>query len=73
MDGALAGTAFAEGMHGSVAVPPHQAGFLAAMAAFVGPAILIKRRLHGPRQLGTDLQGGAQYKYGLLWVWGWLA
>jgi manganese transport protein len=24
--------------------------------------------LHGPRQLGTDLAGGAQFKYGLLWV-----
>jgi NRAMP (natural resistance-associated macrophage protein)-like metal ion transporter len=29
-----------------------------------------QRRLYGPGQLGTDLLGGAKYKYGLLWVVG---
>ena len=27
-----------------------------------------ERRLHGPGNWGTDLAGGAQFKYGLLWV-----
>ena len=27
-----------------------------------------QRRLHGPRQLGHRPAGGAQFKYGLLWV-----
>ena len=30
-----------ENVHGSVAVPPHQAGFWRQWRAFVGPAILI--------------------------------
>ena len=59
-----------EGMHGTVDVPPHQAGFWRQWRAFVGPAILISVGYMDPGNWGTDLQGGAQFKYGLLWVVG---
>src|SRR5580698_4855338 len=59
-----------EGMHGSVEVPPHQAGFWQQWRAFVGPAILISVGYMDPGNWGTDLAGGAQFKYGLLWVVG---
>ena len=59
-----------EGMHGSVAVPHHQAGFWRQWRAFVGPAILVSVGYMDPGNWGTDLQGGAQFKYGLLWVVG---
>ncbi len=57
-----------EGVHSSVEVPHHQAGFWEQWRAFVGPAILISVGYMDPGNWGTDLQGGAQYKYGLLWV-----
>ncbi len=57
-------------MHSSVAVPHHQAGFWRQWRAFVGPAILISVGYMDPGNWGTDLQGGAQFKYGLLWVVG---
>jgi len=59
-----------EGMHGSVEVPHHQAGFWQQWRAFVGPAILISVGYMDPGNWGTDLAGGAQFKYGLLWVVG---
>jgi manganese transport protein len=59
-----------EGVHGSVGVPPHQAGFWRQWRAFVGPAILVSVGYMDPGNWGTDLQGGAQFKYGLLWVVG---
>jgi manganese transport protein len=59
-----------EGMHGTVEVPPHQAGFWRQWRAFVGPAILISVGYMDPGNWGTDLQAGAQYQYGLLWVVG---
>jgi len=59
-----------EGVHGSVAVPPAQAGFWRQWQAFVGPAILVSVGYMDPGNWGTDLQAGAQYKYGLLWVVG---
>ena len=59
-----------EGMHSTVNVPPHQAGFWRQWRAFVGPAILISVGYMDPGNWGTDLQGGAQFKYGLLWVVG---
>ena len=59
-----------EGMHSSVAVPHHQAGFWEQWRAFVGPAILISVGYMDPGNWGTDLQSGAQFKYGLLWVVG---
>ncbi len=59
-----------EGVHRSVDVPHHQAGFWEQWRAFVGPAILVSVGYMDPGNWGTDLQGGAQYKYGLLWVVG---
>ncbi len=51
-------------------VPPHQAGFWQQWRAFVGPAILISVGYMDPGNWGTDLAGGAQFKYALLWVVG---
>src|SRR5277367_3612433 len=64
------GTLSIEGMHGSVNVPHHQAGFWKQYRAFVGPAILISVGYMDPGNWGTDLQSGAQFKFGLLWVVG---
>lgn len=57
-----------EGMHSSVAVPHVTAGFWRQWRAFVGPAILVSVGYMDPGNWGTDLAGGAQFKYGLLWV-----
>jgi manganese transport protein len=57
-----------EGLHGSVQVPPHETGFWRQWRAFVGPAILVSVGYMDPGNWGTDLAGGAQFKYGLLWV-----
>jgi len=59
-----------EGMHSTVGVPPHQAGFWEQWRAFVGPAILVSVGYMDPGNWGTDLQAGAQFQYGLLWVVG---
>src|SRR6201992_3208 len=59
-----------EGVHSSVAVPHHEAGFWEKWRAFVGPAILVSVGYMDPGNWGTDLQGGAQFNYGLLWVIG---
>ena len=73
-DGAAAvpegGSLSLEGMHGSVEVPKPQASFWKQWRAFVGPAILISVGYMDPGNWGTDLAGGAQFKYGLLWVVG---
>ena len=60
-----------EGVHGSVEVPPAKAGFIRQWRAFVGPAILVSVGYMDPGNWGTDLAGGAQFKYGLLWWWRW--
>jgi manganese transport protein len=57
-----------EGMHGSVAVPGAGAGFWRQWRAFVGPAVLVSVGYMDPGNWGTDLQSGASYRYGLLWV-----
>jgi manganese transport protein len=57
-----------ENVHGSVPVPDSRAGFWRQMAAFFGPAVLVSVAYMDPGNWGTDLQGGAQFKYGLLWV-----
>ena len=59
-----------EGVHGSVELPGHQAGFWRQWWAFSGPAVLVSVGYMDPGNWGTDLQGGAQFKYGLLWVVG---
>jgi manganese transport protein len=57
-----------EGMHSTVAVPHPHAGFWRQWRAFVGPALLISVGYMDPGNWGTDLQAGAQFKYGLLFV-----
>jgi manganese transport protein len=57
-----------EDVHGSVEVPPVKASFLRQWRAFAGPAILVSVGYMDPGNWGTDLAGGAQFKYGLLWV-----
>src|ERR1700752_2938264 len=57
-----------EGVHGSVPVPPVKAGFLRQWRAFVGTPLLVSVGFIDSRNWGTDLAGGAQFKYGLLWV-----
>src|SRR5450755_2349903 len=59
-----------EGVHSSIEVPHHEAGFWEQWRAFVGPAILVSVGYMDPGNWGTDLQAGAQFKYGLLWVVG---
>ncbi len=59
-----------EGMHGSVEVPHHEAGFWKQWRVFVGPAVLVSVGYMDPGNWGTDLAGGAEFKYGLLWVIG---
>ncbi len=59
-----------EGLHDSVSVPDHKAGFWKQMAAYFGPAVLVSVAYMDPGNWGTDLQGGAQFKYALLWVVG---
>ena len=67
-DGPHGGHLSLEGMHGTVEVPHHKTGFWQQWRAFVGPAILISVGYMDPGNWGTDLAGGAQFKYGLLWV-----
>ena len=57
-------------MHGSVEVPRQEAGFWQQWKAFVGPALLVSVGYMDPGNWGTDLLGGAEYKYDLLWVVG---
>ena len=57
-------------MHSTVDVPHHEAGFWQQWRAFVGPAMLVSVGYMDPGNWGTDLQAGAQFKYGLLWVVG---
>lgn len=59
-----------EGLNGSVPVPPASAGFWPHWRAFVGPAFLVSVGYMDPGNWGTDLQAGAKFKYGLLWVVG---
>ena len=66
----VAGAVSLEGMHNSVTVPNHKASFWRQMIAFFGPAVLVSVAYMDPGNWGTDLQGGAQFKYGLLWVVG---
>src|SRR5579859_1959466 len=59
-----------ENVHGSITVPHHLEGFWKQWRAFVGPAILVSIGYMDPGNWGTDLSGGASYKYDLLWVVG---
>ncbi len=57
-------------VHSTVNVPRHGAGFWRHWGAFAGPAILVSVGYMDPGNWGTDLAGGAQFKYGLIWVVG---
>ena len=48
--------------------PKAGAGALAQYRAFAGPALLISVGYMDPGNWATDLQGGAQFRYGLMWV-----
>ena len=67
---APAGGVSLEGLHGSVAVPPHAAHPWRQYLAFAGPALLVSVGYMDPGNWATDLQAGAQFKYTLLWVVG---
>jgi manganese transport protein len=62
------GTRSLEGLHGTVMVPPESAGFWRQLRAFAGPAFLVSVGYMDPGNWGTDLEGGARFKYDLLWV-----
>lgn len=70
LESAASGHVSLEGVHSSIEVPHHQAGFWKQWRAFVGPAILVSVGYMDPGNWGTDLQAGARYKYGLLSVVG---
>jgi manganese transport protein len=57
-----------EGIHGTIPVPEAGAGFWRTWRAFAGPALLVSVGYMDPGNWGTDLQGGARYKYDLLWI-----
>ncbi len=57
-----------EGMHGTVDTPRQEAGFFRQWRAYAGPALLVSVGYMDPGNWGTDLAGGARFKYGLLWV-----
>src|SRR4051794_20625437 len=57
-----------EGIHRTIAVPGPTEGFWRTWRAFAGPALLVSVGYMDPGNWGTDLQGGARFKYDLLWV-----
>ena len=57
-----------EGLHGAVRTPAPGAGAWRQWRAFAGPGLLISVGYMDPGNWGTDLQAGAQFRYGLLWV-----
>jgi manganese transport protein len=57
-----------EGLNSSVPLPPASANFWQQLRAFAGPALLVSVGYMDPGNWGTDLQAGAEHKYGLLWV-----
>ena len=57
-----------EGFHGTIPVPARDAGFWKNYRAFVGPALLVSVGYMDPGNWATDLEAGARYKFGLLWV-----
>ena len=63
-----AGQRSLEGMHSTVAVPHPDAGFWRHWRAYVGPALLVSVGYMDPGNWGTDLDAGARFRYGLLWV-----
>jgi manganese transport protein len=65
---AAEGTLSLEGLNATVPLPPERASFWKQYRAFVGPAFLVSVGYMDPGNWGTDLDAGASYRYGLLWV-----
>src|SRR5262245_13868680 len=63
-----ASTPSLEGLHSTVEVPPGKAPFWKLAMAYGGPAMLVSVGYMDPGNWGTDLQAGASFRYGLLWV-----
>jgi len=63
-----AGTTSLDQLHRTVPVPLAGASFWRQYRAFAGPAILVSVGYMVPGNWATDLQGGASYRYGLMWV-----
>jgi manganese transport protein len=63
-----ADTCSLEGLNSTVPLPPPSAGFWRQLRAFAGPALLVSVGYMDPGNWGTDLQAGAEHRYGLLWV-----
>ena len=57
-----------DGLHGTIEIPSQEAGFWRQWRAYAGPALLVSVGYMDPGNWGTDLAGGARFKYGLLWV-----
>lgn len=57
-----------EGLNATVPVPSESAGFWRQLRAFAGPAFLVSVGYMDPGNWATDLEAGAKFKYGLLWV-----
>jgi manganese transport protein len=53
-----------------VGIPAASSGLWRQYLAFAGPALLVSVGYMDPGNWATDLQAGAQYKYGLLWIVG---
>ena len=66
--GAPAGLRSLEGMHSTVETPRHEAGFWRQWRAYAGPALLVSVGYMDPGNWGTDLAGGARFKYGVVAV-----
>src|SRR4051794_14941260 len=63
-----AGTTSLDQLHRTVPVPLAGASFWRQYRAFAGPALLVSVGYMDPGNWATDLEGGASYKYGLMWV-----
>jgi manganese transport protein len=63
-----ANTRSLEGLNATVPLPPENAGFWRQLRAFAGPAFLVSVGYMDPGNWATDLDAGARFKYGLLWV-----
>src|SRR6476469_9743803 len=66
VEGTASGRRSLEEVHGSVAVTDRHP--LKRLMAFLGPAYLVSVGYMDPGNWATDLEGGARFGYGLLWV-----
>jgi len=62
------GTVSLEELHRTVPVPGPTASFWRQYRAFAGPALLVSVGYMDPGNWATDLEGGASYRYGLMWI-----